>query len=384
VDNAAFYTDPCNRFNAIMQDSETYKQRFLMVLLADLSYQLDRIKHAQVVKNLCDSESVKFECMPSNSTLSNASITAIPFFTNAKLAKTIFAKDHKVPTIVLVAGLEGTGHHLFSLMAHGYTTAEMYIALNDYIAISAWNNTSREATVASRQRLVDVLSDLKKEEPRVYFLNTVKTNGGPVNMFSIPWGGPHCHCKKFARNVCTLDVFDLASIGEEAGVDFRIVVTQRSLKAAIVSSSINRDFGTVMSQSRLIGQANSLLETSLTTIDPAFYHRVNYEDFIKYDPEQSPVYTSMLDFLNIPRESPLAKQIYSVLAKSNSKYGLRDQNDWTRKVDPAQFTLMSDFLFEPVTSKALEQFIGARKKTVETLVQIEKLLIGQELFESDD
>jgi hypothetical protein len=63
-----------------------------------------------------------------------------------RLAKTVF----KGPRLVFVAGLEGVGHHVFSLLGRRHTTRGLYDALTDHLCDSAWDDLSEQKCVAWR------------------------------------------------------------------------------------------------------------------------------------------------------------------------------------------------------------------------------------------
>ncbi|GBG25912.1 Hypothetical Protein FCC1311_021312 [Hondaea fermentalgiana] len=389
---AAFSNEGCPRFNTLLAKRGVYKEILLLVALSDLSHQLGKLQYAEVIVSECRATSrVKRLLHDSRLETSSASarvrakflnneelsepalkcfrspigdrldvvskshvpsILANELFLGEKLKKTVFAgsstdPDTKIPTVVFVAGVEGSGHHMMSTLGRKHTTRELYDTLTDYLADSRWRDDSLEEHGPARERLVNVLRGLHNtntsDGSKLFFLNTVFTEAA-VNMYSYPWGGPRCYMKKFARPICNIDLYELVKIGEEAGVDFRVVVLRRALGAAIVSSSINRNFGTVNSQTRSLGMSWSLLRESLRSIDDAFIEQFNYEDLIKQPLEECP---RLVKHLNVDPESPLGQHFNETLMQSYLEFGKKNTDSWKVKLTDNQFTLISDMLYFP-------------------------------------
>uniref|UniRef100_A0A7S2WNI7 Uncharacterized protein n=1 Tax=Mucochytrium quahogii TaxID=96639 RepID=A0A7S2WNI7_9STRA len=389
--NAAFSLEGCPRFNTILDKRYIYKERLLMVSISDLTYQVEKLKHSQVIINRCENTERfnlkmedrfkdKFEgtVIGFISTFLNKtkfpqrilrcrdtpndparekliqnthmpSIFASELFQKKKLKKTVFATSNDVPTLVFIAGVEGTGHHMASTLGARHSFKSLYLSLTQHLAISPWDDQSLEKWAPARENLLEEFKKLKyatlpadsSSSGNVFFLNTVSV-GKSVNMYSYPWGGPRCYLKRFARSMCTIDLLDLASIAEEAGIDFRVVVIKRELGASIVSA-VRRGFGTFVSQTRMLGISWAILRQSLRELDDKFYQVFSYEELTK-EPGKS--YKGLKNHLNINDDnSQLAKQFNTTLWDSFLSHGMKDPNAWMKGLDPEKITFMSDMLY---------------------------------------
>jgi len=391
VESAAFMQEGCPRFRTVLAKRDLYKQMLLLVAISDLSFQLGKLEHAEVVISECKRSKLarrevqdvvgdiggakrdlnaKFlddslyvhkalQCKRSNTSLEDTlgvegslsfsrSILANELFRGALLRKSIFStKENKIPTVVFIAGVEGSGHHLMSLLGRRHTTRELYDALTNYLADVRWLDDSLQHFEEARTRLINAMVALhnttNEDGTNLFFLNTVFVDTA-VNMYSYPWGGPRCYLKKFARIVCNTDLYDLVRMGQEAGVDFRVVVLRRALGAAIVSSAINRDFGTVISQTRTLGMSWSLLRSGLRSIDRAFVEEFSYEDLVS---EPWKDYDRLIGHLNIEPGSYLANHFNSTLTDSYLQFGKKNAKAWKVKLTDNQFAMISDLLYFP-------------------------------------
>mmetsp|Transcript_8086 Transcript_8086/g.10529 ORF Transcript_8086/g.10529 Transcript_8086/m.10529 type:complete len:165 (+) Transcript_8086:2-496(+) len=160
-------------------------------------------------------------------------------------------------------------------------------------------------------------------------------------MYSYPWGGPRCYLKRFARVVCNIDTMDIARIAEEAGIDFRIVVLRRSIGAAVVSASIHRPYGTLVSESRMLIQSWALLRTHLDLLDPGFYAEIEYEELLS-NPEES--VEKLIQHLNIEPKSSLHQWFLKFLRDSSKSHPVRNRNKWKAEISADQEKFMKDIL----------------------------------------
>jgi hypothetical protein len=396
-DSAAFAREGCPRMATLLRGHEVFRQRVLQAALGDLSFQLGQLAgHAQVVLNVCSVTERALavrDLVPASAALGpavrvlqkgrgrdawataavecpapgagagapaqahSAAMLAAPVLGGHAVAKTVFARDGDGrPVVVFVAGLEGTGHHLFSTLGKRHTTRALYDALTNYMspnatgaalgATAVYDDFGRdEQFLRARAELVAELRALHgKTVPadgsRVFFLNTVIADR-PVNMYSYTWGGPRCYLKKHARTACSVDLADIAQACEEAGVDLRVVVLQRNLGAATVSAS-KRDFGTVMSQTRVLAIMRGLLHASLGSLDPAFYDTFEYDQLIR-QPHQSAARLAKL--LALPPDAPLARWFDKTLTESNTQFGARSPTLWMDKLSRAQFEFIADSFY---------------------------------------
>ena len=389
IRTSAFAREGCPRIRTVTAKRDIYQQRLHQVMLSDLTHQLGQLRHAQVLINVCSdstellqehgdflfggggtvvpglnasrftyrvlnrSSEPLLQCASAQEQVDLKlerdshvpSMLALDLFQSQKvLRKTVWANaTNGARTVVFIAGLEGVGHHMFSVLGRQHTTRPMYTALREYLAVASWKDDSLEQYGPARQGLVDELRRLQNQTVEedgstVFFLNTVFADES-VNMFSMPWGGPRCYLRRFARVMCNIDLFDLARVVEEAGLDFRIVVLKRSLGASIVSASVNRNFGTIISQTRILSLSWSLLMESLRTIDSAFYGFLDYEDMIQ-EPSTSAV--KLVNLLGLDPASSLAQHFNTTLQESYREYGHKNVNSWKRKLDRDQFEFIAD------------------------------------------
>ncbi|KAH9246698.1 hypothetical protein BASA81_015747 [Batrachochytrium salamandrivorans] len=360
VSTAAFSQEVlCPRINTILDKREVYKQRFLLVVNSDVEHQLQRIRDQQVtvfVREACDqllsdrfhswagvAITSQHQCPPelSSHQVGNhlASLWHMQLFAKrATIPKTVFTG----PRLVFVAGLEGVGHHVFSLLGRKHTTRDLYDALTDHLCDSAWDDDSETKYVTARERLVDAMRKLTTTThvDNLVFLNTVYVERD-VNMYSFPWGGPRCYLKRYARVLCNIDVIELAQMAEEAGVDFRIIFLKRSIGAAVVSASLHRPFGTLVSETRMLALSWALLKSGMEAIDRKFVLEITYEDMINNPPQS----TSMLgEFMGFPPQGKMHEHVLQTLTESNLNHPVGDGTRWKEEVDMSQFQFMSDLL----------------------------------------
>ncbi len=392
IGTAAFGTEGCPRIRTVTANRDIYQQQLLQVMLSDLRHQIDLLKNADVIINVCE-DSIKllesqdgelarssqhsyfswpnkskqrfkflsqpnkdplFKCQrsPERSIELNRdshvpSMLALDWFHHGKvLKKSVWATpENGKRKLVFIAGLEGVGHHMFSVLGKKHTTRELYEALREYLSVSSWRDDSWEDYGRSRNELVQAMRDLRTQtaeldDSNVFFLNTVFSEQS-VNMYSMPWGGPRCYLKRFARIMCNIDILEIAKMAEEADIDLRIVVLKRSLGASIVSASVNRNFGTIISQSRILGMSWSLLRESLQTIDPAFYATLSYEDMLQKPVESTEKLNSLI---GLDADHPLAQHFNATMFESNREYGHKNVHSWKRKLDRDQFEFIADIV----------------------------------------
>ena len=326
-ESAAFNREGCPRMKAIFDvNGDIYKQRYFLFLMSDIRHQIEHIRDAYSSADVdvrvtvcsayrlldwnpsapfisagdvrCDARKGLSYASPSI-LHSVATVTAMPYFLDQKLRKTVF----EGPTLVFVAGVEGSGHHLFSLLGRRHTSRKLYDAFMDYIRFSAWGDQSLEKNAKSRSNFIQTLRLLKLSSSnayfgpatpgqayvsKVFFLNTVFVDEA-VNMFSYPFGGPACRMKSKARSLCQIDLFNLAYMVQEAGIDFRILHLTRSMGAAVVSTSVHRPLHryTVPAAGFYMYTSNSMIQGALSMLDAAFTIGVSYENMMANPAEQA-------------------------------------------------------------------------------------------------
>jgi hypothetical protein len=179
-----------------------------------------------------------------------------------------------------------------------------------------------------------------KDGSNVFFLNTVWVQRD-VNMYSYPWGGPRCFLKRYARGMCNIDIVELARMAEEAGVDFRVIVLKRAIGAAVVSASLHRPFGTLVSETLMLAHSWSLLKSGVDTIDEKFSVEINYEDMMNHPADAT---HKLAKHLGFARDNALYAHFETSLKESAIEHPVGDGSRWKEEVDPVQMAFMSDLL----------------------------------------
>jgi len=183
------------------------------------------------------------------------------------------------PRILIFAGMEGTGHHLFTrifaslIESHDNIEAHCPIQATLYLQMSRkslWETLNSSGYVESKKRLQKQLKELAADpnaKGKSFLVSLMDRHGTPCHditgEMSYPnYGGPW---KAFHHP----DVADLARYAEEAGVDMRVVVLQRSGEKIIVSTTVHRHFGK-RRELRVLEPVAHALGQQLQLIDPAF------------------------------------------------------------------------------------------------------------------
>lgn len=235
------------------------------------------------------------------------------------IADKTFNHQQSDKTLLLVAGIEGTGHHALCdfFGRHSYLDAKPidarpqthrprgserteYVNRGRQLAmlLSRWWFSHLGDTVnylAAKQDLRDTLLELKQEQvpssslrPRLispcsYTSGYTGSGSGP-GMFSFPnYAGS-------GRAINMPNYVALARMCEEIGLDLRIIALTRGPLASIVSAAVKRKVGLnggdkLMSdrahipvQIKTMAIAAAALDAQLAALDPAFVTVVSYED----------------------------------------------------------------------------------------------------------
>lgn len=196
------------------------------------------------------------------------------------LKKTIF-NDHV--RLLIVAGLEGTGHHAISAMLSICTKkvpAKCEVENSVSTKVMSWYPKEKalhglfgaaDAAKALRQA-VSVRKSLElvanKTGNHLYFLGLGNSRRG--GMFSYPnFNG------KF-KSLDHPDVYQLALLAEQAGVDYRVLVLQRN-GLDILKSVDRRDFGKENEEPKILIDNAAVLHAQLALLDPQFFLCLQYE-----------------------------------------------------------------------------------------------------------
>eukprot|EP00924_Labyrinthula_sp_SR-Ha-C_P003401 maker-scaffold_15-snap-gene-8.6-mRNA-1 protein AED:0.05 eAED:0.05 QI:0/0/0.5/1/0/0/2/154/523 len=301
----AFEKDKCQRFEKILADEDMLKSSYVRLLNSYLDYQLSKIR--------------KF---PNKGVMVQRGNT---------LGKKVY---------VFVLGIEGVGHHMFSKLGRKRSSEVLYSKLTTYLT-----TTKSEQREAARVELIQTLIDFEKKKilsPQGLilnhiFLNTVFTTH-PVNMYSMPWGGPRCKYKKLARVLCNIDILDLAKVFNAAGADLRVVVLKRNIGHALVSTAVNRNFGTLGSNARILQMSYAYMKSGLELLDPDVYREFWYEDLTNSNNQT--VLQDLLDFLGISISGQLGQQMEKEI--TDSRLIAKDRPRWQDSVPKQLIEFIKD------------------------------------------
>jgi hypothetical protein len=183
--------------------------------------------------------------------------------------------------VIFVAGLEGTGHHAWNaVFEQCVSSGECAVATNLTQALMQFDPVKKvvhglfgadDAHVNSIQ-LYNVYQQMQSlaalSDSRAYLVGLCFVHRAA--MLSYPnYNGVN-------KALDHPDLHILATLAEMAGVDFRVIVLQRSARE-ILSSTTSRDIGGSNEPKILIDNAAALY-TQMLLVDPAFYHCVQYRE----------------------------------------------------------------------------------------------------------
>jgi hypothetical protein len=183
--------------------------------------------------------------------------------------------------LIFVAGLEGTGHHAWNaVFEQCVSSGECAVATNLTQALMQFDPVKKvvhglfgadDAHVNSIQ-LYDVYQQMQSlaalSDSRAYLVGLCFVHRAA--MLSYPnYNGVN-------KALDHPDLHILATLAEMAGVDFRVIVLQRSARE-ILSSTTSRDIGGSNEPKILIDNAAAIY-TQMLLVDPAFYHCVQYRE----------------------------------------------------------------------------------------------------------
>jgi hypothetical protein len=181
--------------------------------------------------------------------------------------------------LLFIAGLEGTGHHAWNAMFEVCTSSgkcEVDVNLTQHLMhydpsrqtvhglFGAADGSTHSAQLEAVHQHLHALAQRGGQHLHFVGLCFVKHSA----MLSYPnYNGVH-------KPLDHPDISVLAALAESAGVDFRVLVLQRSAKE-ILASTEHRGIGGAMEPSILISNA-AVLHTQLSLLDRRFYHCVQY------------------------------------------------------------------------------------------------------------
>jgi len=179
--------------------------------------------------------------------------------------KTFVPKEHFSSTtrFLFIAGLGGVGHHgWLAALKKGEVCRSAYDAEKALKELWFGKDTLADEFA---QNFKDILASTKESIERsdqgggVICLN-VRLAGG--HMFSYPESNDPKHHP---------NVYTLALLAEEVGVDLRIVVQHRHPAPQLVSLSVHRNFLPLPSQAHQMTNQAAMLNSQLSLIDPQFF-----------------------------------------------------------------------------------------------------------------
>lgn len=197
------------------------------------------------------------------------------------ISKKAFSEDRRV---VFLAGLEGSGHHLWrDVLEHCTHTADC-VGFPE-LAASLWSQHDQtglfnkynptgdyddNALLGVRTALRDLRTSPSKHG--LVWVNGAHARGlGKTGMMSYPnFGGPG---KVYQHP----DVWGLARVAEDEGEDLRILVLARQAKPLLLSTAVHRHFGAYVTQAVILAHNARVLASQLQALDPKFVRCVEYE-----------------------------------------------------------------------------------------------------------
>lgn len=249
--------------------------------------------------------------------------------------------------LLMFAGLEGVGHHAISNMFDVCinVTNNISIINNNYnIVINGKclpvpeltttlmfaNTTNRSglffATDASKagiyvKTIKNIMTSLNNQKENnnlssLYIIgNDHPTTSG---MLSYPnFGDPH-------KPLNHPDISVIARLAELVGLDFRIIVLQRSADEILMSTK-NRRFGGPK-EGRILSDNAAALYSQLKLLDPKFFHCVNYHDLSSFNGNKR---KDFIEFTHPFIETILPKMLETI----HSKPEIRTSHDFIQKMN---------------------------------------------------
>lgn len=194
------------------------------------------------------------------------------------IRKTKFSDSTRV---VFVAGLEGTGHHATRIFFENCRRTSLCIAALQLSALLYSGGNKAQGMfaypqdsapfAAVEQKRIDFLRALARfgNASKLVVLNTLSElhahKGRPLTgMISYPnFSGEF-------RGFQHVDVHEIASLAEKAGIDFRVLVLSRPAKEILVSTTEHRHFDARPQQAAVLADDAAALAAQLQLLDSSF------------------------------------------------------------------------------------------------------------------
>jgi hypothetical protein len=189
------------------------------------------------------------------------------------IPKKAFSDDRRV---AFVAGLEGSGHHLWRHIFEECALAGDCVR-SPSLAASLWSQRDKSGLFNQYEPTGDYKA-AATAGVRSAFRQLSSTDGlrwvnggGPSGMMSYPnFGGPD----KVNQHP---DVWALAEIAEAVGEDLRILFVGRQARSLLTSTAVHRHFAPYGAEAVILAHNARVLAFQLHALDPKFVRCVEYE-----------------------------------------------------------------------------------------------------------
>ena len=214
--------------------------------------------------------------------------------------KTAFSRRNRV---LFVAGLEGTGHHMWGPTLEA-SCPERLCAADADVSLALFNARAAagggwvivssvflgdldESEESRRRGTRTVLEGLRRAAsvggaPSLLALNTLAPAGGLCRNSSCSGMMSYPNFDGVGRALHYPDLHRLAYWGEMVGADLRVVVMVRNARDMLASTVVRRHFAAWGKQGATLTNAAAALAQQLGLIDPRFFACVPYEGFEVY------------------------------------------------------------------------------------------------------
>jgi hypothetical protein len=183
--------------------------------------------------------------------------------------------------IVFIAGLEGSGHHLWrDIFERCEGTGDCVKSVG--LAIALWSEHDKsglfnnyaptgEYDDAATEGVRSAFQALSSHEGLLWVNGAHSRGYGPTGMMSYPnFGGPD----KINQHP---DVWEFAKIAEAVGEDLRILFIGRQARSLLTSTAVHRHFAPYSTEAVILAHNARVLALQLRALDRKFVRCVEYE-----------------------------------------------------------------------------------------------------------
>lgn len=208
-----------------------------------------------------------------------------PYF----VKKTIFNQKRRV---MFIAGLEGSGHHIFNHFMDACNTPKVKQQLGVRARFCSFDKEVQSLFYRNKATPYGIFIYGSPNEDIPHDQNALKrelaqwNNDKPLNIFILnigrSWDSGQQSYANFGgvdKPLHHPDLQILAQICENAKVDLRVLVLQRGA-FDILKSTINRNFGDVNHQAAVLADNAAVLSMQLQLIDPKFFFCTKFETLL--------------------------------------------------------------------------------------------------------